>query len=301
MNEKKKIILLSLVSVILVIGLIFACIGLVNVFKDNAYVERELSKKMYATVSEVGDDYIVIKPFDGESVQKITINTNRDYNTGDFIVLEYDDVMMIDDDKIEVIASKDDYIDTTSVSGNKETTTKKQTTIKTTTTTKASVKDKDSIVLDYVSETSSEIAGYEKLDKFKDTAKNGFIKIVDFIFYDGEIKGVTWDELSNSAKAKVVYYALKIDNKIDSKWPNYKEELSSKFKDVKAKLLAKYMDLTTSICEKHSVECEQTKSDFNDLKTSLNITWSLLKKAFSYGYDKTTTYLKNWYEIFSGK
>ena len=50
----------------------------------------------------------------------------------------------------------------------------------------------------------------------KDKAKEYFITIVDFIFYDGKIKGHTFNDLSSTAKLKIISIALKIDNKIKS-------------------------------------------------------------------------------------
>ena len=131
--------------------------------------------------------------------------------------------------------------------------------------------------------------------------KTKFIDIVDFIFYGKEINGRTFDSLSASAKGKIIYYALLIDSKIDSKWPQYKETISEKYQDLKAKLLAKYLDLTTKVCKSDEHACETFKKDFSLLKSSLKITWNLIKSAFSYAYDKTSNKIVEWYEVFSGK
>lgn len=65
----------------------------------------------------------------------------------------------------------------------------------------------------------------------QDKLKGIFITTVDFIFYDGEIKGVTFQELSDSAKQKILQTAASIDTKIETKFPNYKETISTKTKD----------------------------------------------------------------------
>ena len=43
----------------------------------------------------------------------------------------------------------------------------------------------------------------------KDKAKEYFITIVDFIFYDGKIKGHTFNDLSSTAKLKIISIAFK--------------------------------------------------------------------------------------------
>ena len=59
-------------------------------------------------------------------------------------------------------------------------------------------------------------------------AKGIFISLVDFVFYDGEINGVTFDELSEAGKEKVLKIVSSIDTKIENKFPNYKDEISDK-------------------------------------------------------------------------
>lgn len=61
---------------------------------------------------------------------------------------------------------------------------------------------------------------------FGDSAKGLFVSIVDFLFYDGEINGVTFDELTDSGKQKVLEIANKVDGAIESKMPGYKETIS---------------------------------------------------------------------------
>ena len=57
----------------------------------------------------------------------------------------------------------------------------------------------------------------------KETLKNTFITLTDFIFYNGEIKGTTFSELTQTAKEKVISIYEKIDAKIESVYPGYKE------------------------------------------------------------------------------
>lgn len=68
----------------------------------------------------------------------------------------------------------------------------------------------------------------EKSESISDKAKGVFITIVDFIFYDGKISGVTFSELTDAGKEKVLAIASSIDQKIENKFPGYKETISDK-------------------------------------------------------------------------
>ena len=159
-----------------------------------------------------------------------------------------------------------------------------------------STKSADEAVLEYVNKVESDA------DKgITDTLKSGFITVVDFLFYNGEIAGHTFNELSTSAKLEVLKAALWIDDKIDNVFPGYKETISNgankAYTSVKNLIVSTYLDITTSICENHSDLCESAKNDFQSLKKSFGFTWYLIKDLASSGLDK----LKNWYEIWSGK
>lgn len=133
------------------------------------------------------------------------------------------------------------------------------------------------------------------------TLKSGFITVVDFLFYNGEIAGHTFNELTTKAKLEVLKAALWIDDKIDHVFPGYKETISNGaskvYTSVKNLIVSTYLDITTSICENHSDLCISAKEDFQDLKQSFGFTWDFIKDLASSGLDK----LKNWYEIWSGK
>ena len=82
-----------------------------------------------------------------------------------------------------------------------------------------------------IEEDIDNILNSETVNNAKDKAKGVFVTIVDFLFYDSEINGVTFDELTDSGKQKVLEIASSIDNKIENKFPNYKETISETAKD----------------------------------------------------------------------
>ena len=135
----------------------------------------------------------------------------------------------------------------------------------------------------------------------KDKAKEYFITIVDFIFYDGKIKGHTFNDLSSTAKLKIISIALKIDNKIEEYIPGYKETISSNgskiYNNVKEKLVTLYLDISAEICKNHENDCDTAKEIFKDIKDNCRIGWDFIKNLLSSGTSK----LKDWYEVYSGK
>ena len=124
--------------------------------------------------------------------------------------------------------------------------------------------------------------------------KDSFVGIIDFIFYDKEVNGYTFKELTNSAKLKTIALALKIDNKIDSYFPNYKDKIKDKYTEVKGKLALKYLEVTANFCEKNTDTCIQAKEDFSNMKESFGFTWDLLKEMAKNGSNKIKEFYEGW-------
>lgn len=90
-----------------------------------------------------------------------------------------------------------------------------------------SLSSKDNLV---ISELNSSLTSINKNANDKDFSKKAkatFISIVDFLFYEGTIKGVTFNELTENGKAKVLKLANKIDIILEEKSPGYKETISA--------------------------------------------------------------------------
>lgn len=98
-------------------------------------------------------------------------------------------------------------------------------------------------VIQYFDNMNNEI-NESNFEKCKTKFKDYFITGVDFIFYDKEINGYTFDELSNEAKLKVIAILIKIDNKIEKYAPGYKESISNTgsriYTDIKERLITAY-------------------------------------------------------------
>ena len=111
----------------------------------------------------------------------------------------------------------------------------------------------------------------------KEVLKKTFIDLADFVFYDKEIKGYKFKDLSLTSKKEVLKYYNDVDKKIEKVYPNYKKviEANSKktYNDLKekaSKMLEEYKEQlkaeTYSTCKKESKSVfTKINKFFNDL------------------------------------
>lgn len=83
----------------------------------------------------------------------------------------------------------------------------------------------------------------------KKKGREYFINSVDFIFFDKEINGVTWDSLSDSAKQEVFFSFIEIDQLIMKIDPDYKETIGDKYKLFVNYVSPKYLNMVDTIKE----------------------------------------------------
>ena len=301
---KKKIIFV--VTLLLIAGL--TCFLIFKLRSDdNSKIQND---EFYAVVRESYAGYALVKPLDEDINYDVLSISVKDLKVGDIIRLKVKDIKEIyppeaEVEEIEVLQT--DKISELDPDIKEEVTTKNTEQIKndittsqttsvskngTTTTKKKNIKNADENVLAYF---NNEVNTADT--KSKGTLKNAFIKVVDFIFYDKDINGYYFKDLTASAKLKVIGLALKLDNIIDSHFPGYKDELSSSYNKAKDSLITLYLNLTSEFCKNNDSICESAKNDFSLLKESLNLSWDVIKNLAKSGTNK----LKEWYEIFSGK
>lgn len=125
-------------------------------------------------------------------------------------------------------------------------------------------------------ETLTEKEELSPLDK--ETLTNTFITLTDFIFYDGKIKGKTFDELTNDAKEKVIDLYEKIDAKIENVYPGYKEKIKETsiktYNNVKEKLV----ELKDNIATSYKDEIGEER--YNDQVETFNESKETMKESF---------------------
>ena len=162
----------------------------------------------------------------------------------------------------------------------------------------------DEVVINSLESSLTKINNGDGSDSsFADSAKGVFVSIVDFLFYDGEINGVTFDELTDSGKQKVLEIASKVDSAIESKIPGYKETIS----DTASKAFNKASEIIKSGAnslnnfarEKLGEENYQSIIDAKDelvyyTKNAINFLGDVGGKVFNSVKDK----LDSWYQDF---
>ena len=277
--EKKldlKIILIIIATVIMLGILIFF-----NV-KKNTKVEIE------ATIKETANDYIVVVD---ENDKEYLLETNKNYKEGDKIIAILKNVkkgnrITGEIVKIDVISKEVEFSITDIVDDNDSLDNNNENNYN-------SINNNLDMV-SYVSDFSKDV---DEASEFKGKVKDKFVSIVDFIFYDGEINGTTFKELSTTSKLKILELFLKVDNKINDKFPDYKNNISSEgnkiYNNVKTKAIETYFEITTEVCDNDQDLCNTAKEGLRDMKESFSLTWEIIKEMAGSGVSK----LKNWYEI----
>lgn len=162
----------------------------------------------------------------------------------------------------------------------------------------------DEVVINSLESSLTKINNGSTSDSsFSDSAKGVFVSIVDFLFYDGEINGVTFDELTDKGKEQVLKLANKVDGAIESKIPGYKETIS----DTASKAFNKASEIIKSGAnnlnnfarEKLGEENYQSIIDAKDelvyyTKNAINFLGDIGGKVFNTVKDK----LDSWYQDF---
>ena len=156
----------------------------------------------------------------------------------------------------------------------------------------------DTKINSYVVEQEQEV---EKLsneptsEDNKSKLRQSFITLTDFIFYDGEIKGVKFKDLTESTEEKILNLWYKLDSKIDEKYPDQKEEIKSttkysyntiksKASELKDKVIDKCKesvgeDKYNSQVEKGNEVKEKTKEKATSIKDKISNWYKNLKEG----------------------
>lgn len=166
--------------------------------------------------------------------------------------------------------------------------------------------EKDNIVIDELNNTLKNIEESTQDENFKDKASSTFISIVDFLFYDGTIKGISFDELTEKGKEKVLEISSKIDVKLEEKCPGYKEKISNSTSKAyqKASKIIKNGAKNINDFAKNALGDENYQAiiDAKDelakySKEALNFVTGAGSKVFNNTKEK----LKEWYQNFKNK
>ena len=155
------------------------------------------------------------------------------------------------------------------------------------------VKNKDQDIIKYFEEQKNIIVNSRTTKEAKRKVIKAFITMTDFIFYNKEIHGITYNELKEETKENIKDTYFEVDSIIENKFPNYKNNISKKYKKAKSWLKKKYTLIINKAKENLNDDSknniENTKEELQNLKDSLKDTSDSLCED---GKEK----VKSWYE-----
>ena len=232
--KKKDLIFISII-IILLISLIITII----------YFNKNKEYTIEGEILLVGSNYLLLKSNDNIDYVINTNNTN--YQVGTKLKIDLIDIKTnktpyegtaknintisssnIDNEKINIENnmnnSNDDDL-TNNITKNNNQTTKQENYTETD-------------IISYFEKLNNELTTYnnnnETLGK---TLKSNFVKCIDFIIYNEQINGITFSELTNNTKLKILSLTLSIDTKIDNKFPGYKDSINNTYQNIKSKII----------------------------------------------------------------
>lgn len=162
-------------------------------------------------------------------------------------------------------------------------------------------------VVKYIEDIEHQISNYtnstEQTPEIKEKLKNTFITLTDFAFYGGTIKGVTFNELSTSAKEKILNIINSIDLKIESVSPNYKETIKDNSDKVYSNIKEKTKILKEQITKKYEENVEdETKNNissaYNNVKEKTSEVINVIEDKTKNTYEIIKDKASDWYENF---
>lgn len=162
----------------------------------------------------------------------------------------------------------------------------------------------DITIINYINDVEKEVTtltNNENSISTKEKLKNTFITLTDFIFYNGTINGITFNELSSSAQEKVLEIYTNIDRKIESYYPNYKKTIKTTGQNIYTNVIGKANSLKEKYKEKVGEDSynntkEIIEEDLNRLKESVSPTVDYVKENSKNIYDSVKEKADNWYQ-----
>ena len=152
----------------------------------------------------------------------------------------------------------------------------------------------DTEEFDYFDQAKKEIKELiesEQVEQAKEKGKEYFITGVDFIFYDKEMNGVTFDDLTEEGKKVTLENLETIDGWIMEIAPDYKDKISEKYQVVKDFVSTTYYDVLESIKESLG---EENYSAIQEKKNEI-------KESITNPKDKVLEKVSDWYQNFKNK
>lgn len=178
---------------------------------------------------------------------------------------------------------------------------------------------KEDAVVDTITSYYEKMIAYMNSEEFKekeDIVLSYFFEVTDFLFYGSEMNGVTLKELSEETQLKLVEMYHKVDDMIESHYPNYQEKAKNQIHEtwdvVKTKAMEAKDNLNKKVKESlgeekynaYLEEIEKTTDSWKKFYTNFKEahgeeikenTSSILDKAKETG-NKALTKINDWYQ-----
>lgn len=155
--------------------------------------------------------------------------------------------------------------------------------------------EKDKIILKEFENIEKETDECINNKKLSDKITDKVATMIGFIWYDEEINGIKYKELKEETKEKLLNIYYKIDGKIESKNPNYKEQIKDKYSIISKFMKDKYDDFKY---DKDIFLKETLKDKYNDyikVKEALKEKQEETKGKINTKKEEYNEKIKNWY------
>ena len=145
-------------------------------------------------------------------------------------------------------------------------------------------------------------------EKEESRVKSIFLTLTDFLFNGGEIKGKTFKDLTTEAKSKFYDMYYKLSDKMEEKFPNYKEEFPARARETVSNIKDKLLEVRENIKneyrefvgeEQYGLLEETYESSKENLSEVYDIYKPYIDGAKEKGksaYDSAKEKASNWYQ-----
>ena len=119
----------------------------------------------------------------------------------------------------------------------------------------------------FFSDAKKELTEYiesEEFEKLKEKGKYYVTTGIDFIFFDKEINGITFDQMTTEFKIRAMNDIAALDSAVEAYYPGYKESFSSKYQVAAEFISSKYLDIVDAIKEYLGEENWNALGDMKD-------------------------------------
>lgn len=146
-------------------------------------------------------------------------------------------------------------------------------------------KNEDDVVMFFenISNSVDETILSDKFEDVKESVTSAFAKFVLFMSDDLPIGGYTFSSLTDEGKQKIEILFIKMDNKLESKFPGYKEIICEKSEDIKTFVKEKYNLIKLNV--ENYIISKVGKEMYEDTLNDFRSGFVDMKDSFSYTFD----------------